>query len=91
MSTYSESQQRELDQQSGAEMDKRGIGAGRIGPTMVSIPLVEYQALKAQRDELAGLLREFTRGWDALDPERAIVPDNSLVGRTWAALAKVQP
>lgn len=57
MATYSNHEQRMLDQQSGAEMDKRGIGSGRIGPTMLSIAFEEYLALKTEHAALADALR----------------------------------
>lgn len=63
--TYTDHEQRMLDQQSGAEMDKRGIGSGRIGPTMASIRFEEYLTLvsdreraRIQRDDMVGLLSE---------------------------------
>lgn len=63
--TLTDHEQRLLDQQSGAEMDKRGIGSNQAGPTMASIRFDEYLTLvsereraRIQRDGMAGLLSE---------------------------------
>lgn len=97
--TLTDHEHRLLDQQSGAEMDKRGIGASQVDPTMASIRFNEYLTLvsdreraRIQRDGMAGLLSE-ARDFIKHMRTGAGYTNDDLEARINSALAaaKVQP